>query len=81
MSKDKEIAGLFNEKLNELASARLAELVKERIMEQDPTIDWTKIRTIADLKTQDFHFETDDSETEDKLQSAINKLKENSTEG
>lgn len=39
-----KIADLFDSHLNETVDKKLAERMRELISEQDPTIDWSKVR-------------------------------------
>lgn len=75
MSKANEIATLFNDSLHKAVNDRIGERAKELISEQDPTIDWSKVRIVSNLQEEKFYMESDDPSTEEKIRIAYEKVK------
>lgn len=70
MSNADELADLFTNRLHEAVNHNLGEKVKELITEKDPTIDWSKVTIVANVKDSQFYMESDDPLIEEKIQAA-----------
>ena len=65
----------FSRRLHELSNERLAEKARELITQKDPTINWSKVRIVANIKAGDFRMETDDPIIEQQIRVAYEQVK------
>ncbi len=65
----------FKNQLLHASHQALAEKLKELINEKDPSIDWSLVRFVIDIKLNKTQLETDDAPTDARIRAALKEVR------